>query len=694
MHRRAAQGFEVLICAPFGRDAESMRELLAQEQYRATVCADLTTLSERVTGEAGESVGLILVTQEALEPGFDTLAAALRTQPDWSDIPIMVLAARRTGRSDAIVGLRHRLPETVTNVMILERPLGIESLVSSIASAMRARQKQFEMRDRLRELTASREALAASERELRLVTDSLPVLIAFVDRDLVYRFANRAYEDWFGTRADTVIGRTIPEVLGPDTFETRREAVRRALAGEPALFEAQLAMPGRADRLSEIRYLPRRDAAGRVDGFHIFVLDVTAQKRMENELREAAASLEARVAERTEALRDEMARREGAEEALRQSQKMEAIGQLTGGIAHDFNNMLAGVIGSLDLMRRRIDTGDMEALERYRSNAMQAAQRAATLTARLLAFGRRQSLDLKALDLNTVVEGMEDLLRRTLGENIEIETRLCPEPLVARTDVSQLENSLLNLAINARDAMPDGGRLTITARRATDAETRAAARPGPFAALEVADTGSGMSPETLAKAFEPFFTTKPLGQGTGLGLSQIYGFARQSGGHVAIDSREGEGTSIRLLLPAEAGTVAVESAVATGEVPAGEGETVLVVEDEGLVRMLIVDVLGDLGYQPLEAVDAAMALPMLESSARIDLLVTDVGLPGMNGRQLAEIARRLRPELKILFVTGYAESASVRGEFLGENMDLIAKPFEYEALGAKVREMILGRPAG
>ncbi|WP_061937936.1 PAS domain-containing protein [Aureimonas sp. AU22] len=694
MHRPAAHRFEVLICAPFGRDAESVGSVLARDGYRASIFPDLAALGARVETDGGESVGLILLTEEALGFGFDILTRALRTQPDWSDIPIMVLAARRTGRGDAIVGLRHRLPDSVANVVILERPLGIESLVSSVATSMLARQKQFEMRDRLRELTLSREALAASERELRLVTDSLPVLIAFVDRDLVYRFANRAYEDWFGRGTDEVIGRTIPDVLGPENFETRRAAIAQALSGESVRLEVLLTMPGRPDRLTEIRYLPRRDGRGQVDGFHIFVLDITAHKRMENELREAAAMLEARVAERTEALSAEMTRREGVEEALRQSQKMEAIGQLTGGIAHDFNNMLAGVIGSLDLMRRRIESGDVEALERYRVNAMQAAQRAATLTARLLAFGRRQSLDLKALDLNAVVQGMEDLLRRTLGENIAIRTVLAPEPLVARTDVSQLENSLLNLAINARDAMPEGGRLTITARAATATEASAAARAGPFAVLEVADTGSGMSQETLAKAFEPFFTTKPIGQGTGLGLSQIYGFARQSGGHVAIESREGEGTTIRLLLPAEGVEVAVDAVAHSGEAPAGEGETVLVVEDEGLVRMLIVDVLGDLGYQPLEAVDAAMALPILESGARVDLLVTDVGLPGMNGRQLAEVARRLRPDLKILFVTGYAESASVRGEFLGDGMDLIAKPFEYEALGAKVREMIVGQPAG
>ncbi len=306
MHRRAAQGFEVLICAPYGA---TPRACASFWRTRAITPGLRSPARPRrpCRGRRRESVGLILVTQEALDLGFEALATALRAQPEWSDIPIMVLAARRTGRDDAIVGLRHRLPETVTNVMILERPLGLESLVSSIASSMRARQKQFEMRDRLRELTESRAALAASERELRLVADSLPVFIAFVDRDLVYRFANRAYEDWFGMGMEEVVGRTIPEILGPHAFEARRAAVAKALAGEPVRFEATLTQPGRPERMAEIRYLPRRADAGRVDGFHIFVLDVTERNRMETELREAAAMLEARVAERTEALSDEMA---------------------------------------------------------------------------------------------------------------------------------------------------------------------------------------------------------------------------------------------------------------------------------------------------------------------------------------------------------------------------------------------------
>ncbi len=668
--------------------------VLQREGYSAELTGDLRTLGARMAQDEGQAVGAVLLTEEALQAGAEALTRALTVQPEWSDIPVVLLASRRSGPSEPVDRFRRILPGSVTNIVTLERPLGIESLVSSLASVMRARQKQFEMRDRLAELTLSREALAASERQLRLVADSLPVLIAFVDRDLVYRFANRAYEDWFGFEPDAVIGLTIPQLLGAEAFETRREGVAMALRGE--VFQTETRFSGYGgrgdDRLAEVRYLPRFDVGGGVDGFHIFVLDITERKRLENDLREAAAMLEGRVAERTAELSAEMTRREGVEDALRQSQKMEAIGQLTGGIAHDFNNMLAGVIGSLDLMRRRWERGDYAALPRYIDNASQAAGRAATLTSRLLAFGRRQSLDLVPVDLKAIVGGMEDLLRRTLGENIEIVTELGAEALVARTDVSQLENSLLNLAINARDAMPDGGRLTIAVRRAGPDEAGPRFGPGEFVVLSVSDTGTGMSPETLAKAFEPFFTTKPIGQGTGLGLSQIYGFARQSGGHVAIDSEEGRGTTIRLLLPLEVATAAVEEAEMR-EAPAGEGESVLIVEDEGLVRMLITDVLADLGYQPIEVGSADDALPILQSGARIDLMVTDVGLPGMNGRQLAEIARRLRPDLKILFVTGYAETASVRGEFLDEGMDLIGKPFEYDALGAKVRAMIAGPDA-
>jgi PAS domain S-box-containing protein len=392
----------------------------------------------------------------------------------------------------------------------------------------------------------------------------------------------------------------------------------------------------------------------------------------------------------TEAMARE-AELEAAREALRQSQKMEAVGQLTGGIAHDFNNMLTGVIGSLDLIQRNLATGRMDKVDRYIEAANVSAQRAASLTARLLAFGRRQSLDLKAIDVNGLVEGMLDLLDRTLGEQIVLETRLAPDLWLGRTDANQLESALLNLCINARDAMPEGGGLVIeTANTALDerfAREHPGLEPGDYLVLSVKDTGTGMAAQTIEKVFEPFFTTKPIGQGTGLGLSMIYGFARQSGGHVGIYSELGHGTTVKLYVPRSVD--AMDPAVReTPAAPRGTGETVMVVEDDQSVRMIVIDVLGELGYTAIEAVDAQSAIPILQSDRRIDLLVSDVGLPGMNGRQLAEIARETRPDLKVLFVTGYAQNAAVRSGFLERGMDMMTKPFAVDALATRIREII------
>jgi PAS domain S-box-containing protein len=384
---------------------------------------------------------------------------------------------------------------------------------------------------------------------------------------------------------------------------------------------------------------------------------------------------------------------QAAQEALRQSQKMEAVGQLTGGIAHDFNNMLTGVIGGLDLIQRNIAAGKMDRVQKYLDAANTSAQRAAALTSRLLAFGRRQSLDLKAIDLNTLVEGMEDLLHRTLGEQIALETYLADDLWAPFTDVSQLESALLNLCINARDAMPDGGKLTVETGNAILDEryTREypELEPGDYVMLSVTDTGVGMSSSTIEKVFEPFFTTKPVGQGTGLGLSMIYGFARQSGGHVRIYSELDHGTTVKLFLPRSEETVQ-NNANQMAEAPRGAGETVMVVEDDASVRLIVTDVLGELGYSVIEAVDAATALPILQSGQRIDLLITDVGLPGMNGRQLAEVARESRPGVRILFVTGYAENAAIRSGFLDPGMEMLTKPFAIDALATKIRDVLGG----
>ena len=411
----------------------------------------------------------------------------------------------------------------------------------------------------------------------------------------------------------------------------------------------------------------------------------------ETALRRANETLEERVVERTSAFEAEQGHREAAEDKLRQSQKMDAIGQLTGGIAHDFNNLLTGITGSLDLIRRRLDAGRTQDIVRFIDAASTSALRAAALTHRLLAFARRQSLDTKPSDVNALVAGMDDLLRRTLGKHalgIVLGAGLWP----AMTDANQLENAILNLAINARDAMPEGGRLSIETSNITLDGSRSLPEegetPGPYVCICVSDTGSGMPPEVIAKAFDPFFTTKAIGQGTGLGLSMIYGFAKQSGGHVRIESEVGRGTSVKLYLPRARGGLAIVGDASRDETPRGEGETVLVVEDDPTVRLLITEVLEELGYVHLEASDAREALPILRSDRRIDLMVSDVGLPDLNGRQLAEKGREKRPDLNVLFVTAYSAAATIRGEFLAPGMELLTKPFTLDALGTKIRRMI------
>ncbi len=427
----------------------------------------------------------------------------------------------------------------------------------------------------------------------------------------------------------------------------------------------------------------------------LFVREVAQRTRMaverrraELDVRSLAASLETKVAERTKELME-------AEAALRQSQKMEAVGQLTGGIAHDFNNLLAGISGSLELLEGRIAQGRLTGLERYIDSAQGSTRRAAALTQRLLAFSRRQTLDPKPTDVNRLVAGLDELLRRTIGPNVALEVVGAGGIWATKVDPSQLENTLLNLCLNARDAMPDGGRITIeTANKWLD--DRAAQErelpPGQYVSICVTDTGTGMTPDVIAQAFDPFFTTKPLGQGTGLGLSMVHGFVRQSGGQVRIYSELGEGTTMCLYLPRFTGQVddiGLPEAVLAGD--SGHGETVLVIDDEPTVRMLIVEVLEDAGYFALEAEDGPSGLRILQSDARVDLLITDVGLPGgMNGRQVADAARITRPGLKVLFVTGYAENAAVGNGLLEPGMQVITKPFAMTALGNKVREMIEG----
>lgn len=379
-----------------------------------------------------------------------------------------------------------------------------------------------------------------------------------------------------------------------------------------------------------------------------------------------------------------------ARAALMQAQKMEAIGQLTGGIAHDFNNMLAGIIGGLNLLERRINAGRYDETKPLIAAALTSATRAASLTSRLLAFGRRQSLDIAPVDVNAAILSMSLLLERTMGENINIDLSGAEGELWVLTDAAQLESALLNLAINARDAMPQGGALQVeTEAKRLDADDAQESTAGDYVVVTVRDSGKGMTSDVLEKVFDPFFTTKPIGQGTGLGLSMVYGFIRQSGGRIEIVSAPGKGTAVCLSLPA---TTRHEATPKVIEVVApGDGETVLVVEDDAQVRLLVMEVLKELGYRGIETSEAGAALRVLERGDRIDLIISDVGLPGLDGRQMAEHARAKRPDVKVLFITGYAEHAAVRSTFLGRGMDMMTKPFEIDDLAAKIRDMIAAK---
>ncbi len=412
------------------------------------------------------------------------------------------------------------------------------------------------------------------------------------------------------------------------------------------------------------------------------------RRRVERELRALASTLEAKVVERTTALME-------TEAALHQAQKMEAVGQLTGGLAHDFNNLLTGISGALELIRRRQAGGTLtdDTLLRYVAMAQGATSRAAALTHRLLAFSRQQTLAPEPTDVNRLLAGLRELIQHTVGPSIAIEVHAEPQLWGTLVDPSQLESAVLNLCINARDAMPDGGRVSIETRNrdldAADANALGLP-PGPYVALSVTDTGMGMSPQVMTKAFDPFFTTKPIGQGTGLGLSMIYGFARQSGGQAQIDSTVGVGTTVCLLLPRQAmPAAAVDTDDRASTAPlAAPGERLLVVDDDASVRTIACELLKESGYMVLEAQDGLAALDILQSDIALDLLVTDVGLQGgMNGRQLANAARAVRPGLKVLFITGYAEQAVMGNGQLDAGMQILTKPFALDVLAKRVKQL-------
>ena len=517
-------------------------------------------------------------------------------------------------------------------------------------------------------------AALADQRVLAEIVEGASALVAVADTNYRWLALNSAavdtFETLFGKRP--AVGDLLFDIL-PDTPRIQQSAKAmwdRALAGEDFMLTGPYNDQDPDTRYFEIRSSPLRDPEGVVVGAFQFIYDVTERL-------------------------SEQARLVAAEEALRQAQKMEAVGQLTGGLAHDFNNLLAGISGAFEMIGARLAQGRSSDVERYLAAGTGAARRAAALTHRLLAFSRRQTLTPRPLVINKLLTDLAELIRRTVGPGIELETVAAGGLWPTLVDANQLENAILNLCINARDAMPDGGRITIeTGNKWLDRATAGqhGLEPGQYITVCVSDTGTGIDKAILDRVFDPFFTTKPIGEGTGLGLSMVYGFARQSHGHVRIYSELGQGTMVCLYLPRHFGE-AEESAAPAASVagaPAA-GETILVVDDEPTVRMLILDALGELGYACAEAADGPAALAVLQTNAPIDLLITDVGLPGgLNGRQVADAARSLRPGLKTLFITGYAENAVLNHGHIERGMEVLTKPFAIRDLTERVERLLKG----
>lgn len=500
------------------------------------------------------------------------------------------------------------------------------------------------------------EALRESEEWVRLVADTVPALIGYVDAGETYRFANRRFQEWFGRPPVEIVGRSSREVLGPEHYRAHEPRMKMVLSGRTVTAEFPLVVADGREIRAATTLIPHVDDGGAVLGYFILGQDVTERRQ--------------------------------SEAALRQAQKMKAIGQLTGGLAHDFNNLLTIIIGNLAVLHEEIGDGSARDLL---DPALDAARRGAQLVKRLLSFARQQPLQQKVIDVGGLVAGMAQLLRQSLGASIEVAFDLPGALWPVRADPHQLENAILNLAINGRDAMPGGGRLEIAVRHAriddAYALRRPDAAPGDYVVISVADNGHGMRPEVVERAFEPFFTTKDIGQGSGMGLSMVYGLVRQSGGHAEIDSRVGGGTTVRLFLPrsTDVDAEAAREAPTRADVPTGT-ERVLVVEDDSDVRRFAANALRGLGYDVVEAAGGRAALSVLKHEDGVALLLTDVMMPGgLSGPDLAHRARRRRPELRVLFMSGYPDEAVSSA---GEPAPLLAKPFQKEELARAVRRVL------
>ena len=673
-----------VILAPKGRDAAVAAALIREAGYHAQACGDLAALLSEIEGGAG----LAVIADEAIKTAdLRGLVNWLNDQPPWSDFPIILLTHQGGGperNPDAA-----RIGQTLGNVTFLERPFHPTTLVSIVVSAVRGRRRQYEARAILADLTESGQLLQTALKAGQLGAWELHL------PDLLFE-ASTTCKSAFGRDVEGPFTyQDLERAVHPDDRARRDESVARTFEqGHDYNIEFRNIWPDGSLHWVDVRGRPVYRPDGSIKSLVGVCSDITARKTAEIEretlvaqlaaertaLAELTATLEQRVEERSADLMKAVAAREKAQEQLRQAQKMETIGQLTGGVAHDFNNLLMAVMGNLDLLRKRLP--DDPRLQRLVEGAMQGAERGASLTQRLLAFARQQDLRAVSVDLRALIEGMVDLLARSLGPRVELRLDIPRGLPPARIDANQLELAILNLAINARDAMPDGGRIYIGVAE-YHAKGDAVLVPGRYLKLSVADTGSGMSPEILKRAIEPFFSTKQVGKGTGLGLSMVHGLAVQLGGTLQLTSTVGKGTCATLVLPVA--TVAPET-----ESPAPVAEkikrraVILFVDDDPLIAMSTTEMLEDLGHRVIGANSGQHALDILKSEQPLDLMVTDHMMPGMTGLELAAASREVRPSLPVLLATGYAELPE------GTQLDLprLAKPYHQDQLRDQLDQLL------
>jgi PAS domain S-box-containing protein len=670
-----------LVLAPRGRDASVAATLLLEARIECRICGTLNELCRALD----DDVALVVLTEEAVRSSdLRDVTAWIAAQPSWSDLPF-VLLTDRSGEPEHNP-LAARLSEALGNVTFLERPFRPSTFISVARTAMKGRRRQYDARARLEELREGEQRLQTALKAGRLGPWELDLAtwILSASDDCKANFGRRAENSF-------TYGDLLASVHPEDRALMQARLERSIASGADYALEYRNIWPDGGTHWVDVRARAVRGPNGRVVRLVGVTSDITGRKTAEDTLRTVNEQLEERVKERTAELErahrlvlEQMAERNRAEENLRQAQKLDTIGQLTGGVAHDFNNLLMAILANLDLLRKQL--ADDPKLTRLIDTAHQGAQRGAALTQRLLAFARRQELQIRAVDLPRLVMGMMDLLTRSVGPRIDIKVAAPPSLPMAMADANQVELAVLNLIVNARDAMPDGGLVTIRIDALSSAGQDGLAT-GAYVRLSVLDEGCGMDPETLKRAIDPFFSTKEPGKGTGLGLSMVHGLAVQLNGALRLNSDVGKGTCAELWLPvADAGVMADEpsTGATTVSIAPAQPATILVVDDDALVAMSTADMLEDLGHRVLEANSASSALAILRGGESIDLLVTDHVMPGMTGVELAKAARMLRPELPVLLATGYADLPK------GTEFDLprLNKPYQQEQLAESIGKIL------